>query len=186
MEPYGYDVAVIAVRLSEADRTMAELGANTSVSDSVITVAFPRKTTVRALTLRTGATGNRFRTEEVQCSHELQCSNDGRNWKTVSKLMVPILEYATVNVPPTKARYFRVKGPAMKSLELFTVPRVERVEERNGSSYPFDAWKYTTDAVPAAFCVREEDVVDISAGMGEDGHLVCTLPKGRWRIWRFQ
>ena len=185
VEPYGYDVAVIAVRLSEADRTMAELGANTSVSDSVITVAFPRKTTVRALTLRTGATGNRFRTEEAQCPHEFQCSNDGRNWKTVSKLMVPILEYATVNVPPTKARYFRVKGPAMKSLELFTVPRVERVEERNGSSYPFDAWKYTTDAVPAAFCVREEDVVDISAGMGEDGHLVCTLPKGRWRIWRF-
>ena len=185
VEPYGYDVAVIAVRLGEADRTMEELGAETSVSDSVITVSFPRKTTVRSLTLRTGATGLRPRSGEIPCPHELQCSNDGRKWKTVSRLILPVLEYATVNVPPVKARYFRVKGPALKSLELFTVPRIERVEERNGSAYPLDAWKYSTGDVPATFCVREEDVVDLSGGMSEDGHLVCTLPKGRWRIWRF-
>ena len=185
VEPFGYDVAVIAVRLSDADRSMAELGAEISSSDSVITVTFPRKTTVRALTLQNSATGFRPRTDDIPCPHELQSSPDGRRWETVCKLPLSILQYATVNVPATKARYFRVKGPGLLSLELYTVPRIERVEERNGSSYPYDAWKYATDTAPAAFCAREEDVVDLSARMDADGHLVCTLPKGRWRIWRF-
>ena len=185
IDPYGYDVAVIAVRLSDADKSLRELGAKVDVSDSVITVAFPRKTQVRALTLRSSITGSRTHSGDIPCPHELQSSSDGNKWKTVCKLPLPVLEYATVNIPATKARYFRVKGPGLKSLELFTVPRIERVEERNGSAYPFDAWKYTTEAVPAAFCAKEEDVVDLSAHMDADGHLTCTLPKGRWRIWRF-
>ncbi len=185
VDPYGYDVAVIAVRLSDGDRTMAELGAEVSASDSVITVTFPRPVTVRALTLRSGATGIRPRIGDTPCPHVLQYSKDGKGWKTVSRLRLSALEYATMNVPATKARYFRVRGPKLKSLELFTVPKMEQVEERSGAAYPYDAWKYGTDAVPAAFCAKEGDVIDLSAQMTEDGHLSCTLPKGRWRIWRF-
>ena len=185
VDPYGYDVAVIAVRLSDEDRTMEELGARVSTSDSVITVSFPRPATIRALTLRSGSTGFRPRSGDMPCPHELQYSSDGKTWKTAGKLMLSVLEYATVNIPAVKARFFRVTGPKLKSLELFTVPKLERVEERSGAAYPYDAWKYGTDAVPAAFCAKEGDVLDLSAQMTADGHLACTLPKGRWRIWRF-
>ena len=185
VDPYGYDVAVIAVRLSDEDRTMEELGAQVSASDSVITVSFPRPATIRALTLRSGSTGFRPRSGNMPCPHELQYSSDGKTWKTAGKLLLSVLEYATVNIPAVKARYFRVTGPKLKSLELFTVPKLERVEERSGAAYPYDAWKYGTDAVPAAFCAKEGDVVDLSAQMTADGHLSCTLPKGKWRIWRF-
>ena len=185
VDPYGYDVAVIAVRLSGEDRTMEELGAGVSASDSVITVSFPRPATIRALTLRSGATGFRPRVGDSPCPHELQYSRDGRHWKTVCKIRLSALEYATMNVPAVKARYFRVTGPKLKSLELFTVPKLERVEERSGAAYPYDAWKYTTDEVPVAFCGKEGDVIDLSAQMTADGRLSCTLPKGRWRIWRF-
>ena len=187
VEPYGTDVAVIAVRLRDADRTMEELGAAVSVNDadSTISAAFPRKTMVRALTLRSSVTGSRTRKDAPEAPHAFQCSNDGRRWKTVCRLPLSTLEYATVNVPPTKARFFRVKGPGLKSLELFSVPRIERVEERNGASVPMDAWKYATPEVPETFCIKEENVLDLSAYMSEDGHLSCTLPQGRWRIWRF-
>jgi hypothetical protein len=121
----------------------------------------------------------------MPCPHELQYSSDGKTWKTAGKLLLSVLEYATVNIPAVKARYFRVTGPKLKSLELFTVPKLERVEERSGSAYPYDAWKYSTDTAPAAFCAKEGDVVDLSAQMTADGHLSCTLPKGKWRIWRF-
>ena len=185
VDPFGYDVAVIAVRLSDEDRTMEELGAQVSASDSVITVSFPRPVTVRALTLRSASTGFRPRSGDMPYPHELQYSSDGKTWKTAGKLLLSVLEYATVNIPAVKARHFRVTGPKLKSLELFTVPKLERVEERSGSSYPYDAWKYGTDKVPAAFCAEEGNVVDLSARMTADGHLACTLPKGKWRIWRF-
>ena len=185
VDPFGYDVAVIAVRLSDENRTMEELGAEVSASDSVITVSFPRPVTIRALTLRSASTGFRPRSGDMPCPHEFQYSSDGKTWKTAGKLLLSVLEYATVNIPAVKARHFRVTGPKLKSLELFTVPKLERVEERSGSAYPYDAWKYGTDKVPAAFCAEEGNVVDLSASMTADGHLACTLPKGKWRIWRF-
>ena len=185
VEPFGYDVAVIAVRLNGGDRTMEELGATVSAKDDEVTVAFPRKTLVRALTLRSSRTGVRPRVGETPCPHELQCSNDGKTWKKVCGLPVSALEYSTVNVPDVKARHFRVTGPGIKSVELFTVNKIERVEERAGASNPYDCWKYATDRAPESLCAKEADVIDLSAKMSPDGRLVCELPKGKWRIWRF-
>jgi hypothetical protein len=183
---YGYDIAVIAVKLPSAEKGMEELGgAVVKAADTCITVSFPRKTLVRAFTLQSLPTGIRPRKGSAEGPNELQYSANGKVWKTLVRIPMSPQDFTTMNIPPTKARWFRVVGPHIQDLRLHTVRKVEHVEEKAGFANCYDFYRYPTEAQPGEACAAPAEVQDLSAALGADGVLRCTLPAGRWRIYRF-
>lgn len=183
IEPYGKDLYVLAVRLPYSDKSMNALGAQVSKSESTISVEFRKPQTIKSLTLKTMAMGDRPRTGKPECRNILECSDDGLKWRKVCDIEPTVLPYLTVNVPPTCAQFFRVKGEKLESLELFTVMKINHSQELGGFGIIHDFWKchtpYSKDAI------RTSDIIDLTGKMTADGKLECSLPAGRWRIYRF-
>ena len=185
VQDFGYDVAVVAVRLPEGDVSMEEMGAEVTRQADGITVRFPRPREIRAFTVKGVAGGYRPRDGYVYTSSEFQCSQDGKNWKTVCPVRKSPFEYVTLNIPPTKARYFRVTGEKNEDLQLYGVHKVEMFEEKAGYCFPYDFGRYPTETEKGEKCIRPEDVVILTDRMAADGRLACRLPEGNWRIYRF-
>lgn len=183
IEPYGKDLYVLAVRLPYSDKSMNALGAQVSKSESTISVEFRKPQTIKSLTLKTMAMGDRPRTGKPECRNILECSDDGLKWRKVCDIEPTVLPYLTVNVPPTCAQFFRVKGEKLESLELFTVMKINHSQELGGFGIIHDFWKYHTPYSKDA--IRASDIIDLTGKMTADGKLECSLPAGRWRIYRF-
>ena len=183
IEPYGKDLYVLAVRLPYSDKSMNALGAQVSKSESTISVEFRKPQTIKSLTLKTMAMGDRPRTGKPECRNILECSDDGLKWRKVCDIEPTVLPYLTVNVPPTCAQFFRVKGEKLESLELFTVMKINHSQELGGFGIIHDFWKYHTPYSKDA--IRTSDIIDLTGKMTADGELECSLPAGRWRIYRF-
>lgn len=183
IEPYGKDLYVLAVRLPYSDKSMNALGAQVSKSESTISVEFRKPQTIKSLTLKTIAMGDRPRTGKPECRNILECSDDGLKWRKVCDIEPTVLPYLTVNVPPTCAQFFRVKGEKLESLELFTVMKINHSQELGGFGIIHDFWKYHTPYSKDA--IRTSDIIDLTGKMTADGKLECSLPAGRWRIYRF-
>jgi hypothetical protein len=183
---YGYDIAVIAVRLPGAEKSMEELGATVvKAADTCITVSFPRKTLIRAFTIQSLPTGIRPREGSAEGPNELQYSADGKVWKTLIRIPKSPQDFTTMNIPATKARCFRAVGPHIQDLRLHTVSKLEHVEEKAGFANCYDFNLYPTRTVPGEKYALPQEVQDLSGAMTADGTLRCTLPAGRWRIYRF-
>ena len=161
VDPYGYDIAVIAVRLPKDDGI------------------------IRAVTVHLKDVGFRPREGSADTGFMLQCSRDGKKWKDICPVPKSPLQYVTFNISPTKAKHFRVTGDKVLGLEVFSEPKVNHFEEKAGYCFPYDFKRYGTDPVADKLCVKTSDVVDLTAKMNSDGHLQCSLPAGRWRIYRF-
>ena len=185
VEDYGYDVALLAVKLPEGDLSMEELGAEMKKDDSTITVRFPRPRLIRSFTVKGEQGGFRPREGNLYTEGELQCSQDGKNWKTVCRIRKSPFEYVTLNIPPTQARYFRVTGAPFQDLQLNGVRKVEMFEEKAGYCFPYDFNRFPTEQLANEKCIQQEDVVVLTGQMAPDGRLQCKLPEGRWRIYRF-
>lgn len=183
IEPYGKDLYVLAVRLPYSDKSMNALGAQVSKSESTISVEFRKPQTIKSLTLKTMTMGDRPRTGKPECRNILECSDDGLKWRKVCDIEPTVLPYLTVNVPPTCAQFFRVKGEKLESLELFTVMKINHSQELGGFGIIHDFWKYHTPYSKDA--IRTSDIIDLTGKMTADGKLECSLPAGRWRIYRF-
>lgn len=183
IEPYGKDLYVLAVRLPYSDKSMNALGAQVSKSESTISVEFRKPQTIKSLTLKTMAMDDRPRTGKPECRNILECSDDGLKWRKVCDIEPTVLPYLTVNVPPTCAQFFRVKGEKLESLELFTVMKINHSQELGGFGIIHDFWKYHTPYSKDA--IRTSDIIDLTGKMTADGKLECSLPAGRWRIYRF-
>ena len=183
---YGYDVAVIAVRLPAAEKSLAELGGVVSKDgDRAITVAFPRKTLVRACTVQSLPTGIRPRTGSADGPNEIQYSDNGKDWKTLARIPKSPQDFTTMNLPSVRARYFRAVGESVLDLKLHTVSKLEHIEEKAGFANCYDFNRYPTEPAPGEVFAASDDILDLSDKMAADGTLRCTLPSGRWRIYRF-
>ena len=161
VDSYGYDIFVVAVRLPKDDGI------------------------IRAVTVHLKDVGFRPREGSSDTGFMLQCSKDGKKWKDICPVPKSPLQYVTFNIPPTKAKHFRVTGDKVFGLDLFSEPKVNHFEEKAGYCFPYDFNRYGTGPVADKLCVRGSDVLDLTAKMDSDGHLQCTLPSGRWRIYRF-
>ena len=183
---FGYDVALVAVKLPDAEKSMEELGARVSRDeDKCITVEFPRKTTILSFNLQSLPTGIRPREGDFYGPNEIQCSNNGKVWKTIARIPKSPQDFTTMNIPATKAKFFRVKGEHILDLKLFTVASLEHVEEKAGFANCYDFNRFDTPVVEKDTYPAQGDVVVLSGKMGADGVLDCVLPEGRWRIYRF-
>lgn len=184
VKPYGKDLYVLAMRLPYSDKSMRAMGAQVEESDSVITVEFRKVQTIKALTLKSMAMANRPRSGAPDYTAVLECSADGIRWRKVCDIEPTILPYLTKDIPQTCAQYFRVRGRKLESLELFTVAKINHSQELGGFGIIHDFWKYNNTPY-SKDAVRPTDIIDLTDKMTADGKLQCTLPAGRWRIYRF-
>ena len=134
IEPWYEDIAVVAVRVPEQERTMAQLGAtisssggsftleqltNGDISDGVelplnasgthawIQYAFPEPVTIRAFTLAGGEMQDTFATKRSDGNY-IQYSQDGENWEELLRIPSSPVPQVTIDIPETTARYFRL------------------------------------------------------------------------------
>ena len=183
VKPYGKDLYVLAVRLPYSDKSMKALAERIEESDTEITVKFRKPQTIKALTLKSMAMSDRPRSGNPKYKNILECSDDGMKWRKVCDIEPTVLPYLTLNIPPTCALFFRIKGEKLESLDLFTVTKVNHSQELGGFGIIHDFWKYHTPYSKDA--IRTSDIIDLTGKMTADGKLECSLPAGRWRIYRF-
>ena len=187
--PYGKDLFVLAVKRSPSDRSMEEMGAEIEVSDTLITVKLNRRYSIKAFTLKSMSMGGRPREGEPVWRNVLECSDDGVSWKEIHKVSPSRLPYMTEDISPVRARWFRVRGEKLEALDLFTTRKVNHSEELGGFSNVPDFNKFHIPPERRFFSrgryVKTGDVIDLTGKMTPDGHLSCSLPGGRWRIYRF-
>ncbi len=133
---YYQDVAVIAYKLPEADKTLRELGATVTASggnfqlaqltdgdlDKAVLLppdaakgyawvqfAFPRAQTIRAVTMVGGGNPGLFGVGTPAAdSRALEASDDGVTFRRVAYVPPGAVMQQTVTIPETTARYFRV------------------------------------------------------------------------------
>ena len=185
VQDFGYDVALVAVKLPEGDLSMEEMGADVTKDASAVTVRFPRPHVIRSFTVKRTQSGFRPREGEIYTDSELQSSQDGKTWKTICRVRKSPSDYVTMNIAPAKARFFRVTGEAVKDLQLNGVRKIEMFEEKAGYCFPYDFNRFPTEKIDHEKCIQADDVVILTGRMSPEGRLTCRLPEGKWRIYRF-
>ena len=134
-EKYYTDVAVIAVRRPESDRTLTELGAKITSSGGHFTLEqltngdltdygklpahesgyawiqyeFPKPQTIKALSTVNEIPRRRGHSIPAYCQDSLQVSDDGVNFRTVFGIPVGDALRQTISFDGITAKYFRLK-----------------------------------------------------------------------------
>ena len=133
--PWYQDVAVVAIRVPDADKTLSQLGASVSTSGGDFTLeqltdgdlangselktnpagthgwiqyTFPEAVTVRALTLVGGPVRSQWDAGAPSFENFIQCSTDGIMWKDVCHIPSGSVAQQTIDIPVTTAQYFRL------------------------------------------------------------------------------
>ena len=134
--PWYRDVAVVAVRVPEAEQSLSGLGAEVTSSGGAFTVdmlsngdladgadlpknpagthawiqyTFPEPVTVKALTLVGGDVRSQWDAAAPTYRHFLESSADGLHWQEVCRIPSGSVPQQTIDIPVTTARYFRLQ-----------------------------------------------------------------------------
>ena len=216
IEPWYKDIAVVAVRMPENDRSLKELGATVSSSegtfsldmltdgcfsdfvqigawpgeDAWIRYDFPEPQSFRSVTIGCEAFRPRFLPMPAPVRMYLECSDDGVHFRSVAPIPDNVLCAMTIDFPAQTARHWRLriprrngaaaKGHRIREFHLHPVAKVNRAEEKAGFAAQIDFMEHPTPDSPDAI----RDIV-ILGEPAKDGALSCSLPQGRWRIYRF-
>ena len=146
--PWYEDVAVVAVRVPEEEKSLVELGAkvsssggefsvemlsngdlsdgdalprNPSGSHSWIQYSFPQDVTVRAMSLAGGEIRDQWAAVPPSYNNYLECSDDGIIWQEVCRIPSGCLPQQTFDIPVTTARFFRLNIVNPKGNHLLAV-----------------------------------------------------------------
>ncbi|HEY3628452.1 MAG TPA: glycosyl hydrolase [Terracidiphilus sp.] len=145
----------------------------------------------------------------------LEASDDGQNFREVTKLNGDDAPENTVSFPAVTAKYFRVtfkrtppppvpdwaqgidpdsfgiKLPPkptdfeIAEMVLHAGPRVNQWEEKAAFVPVRDLYHFATPPVEPGEAVAKSDVLDLTSKMGADGKLDWTPPAGDWVVLRF-
>jgi len=174
---------------------------------------FPNVVTVRSLTIATSPGGaTNWRSGIGIPEKTLEASDDGVNFREVTKIVEGRTPQTTVSIPETAAKFFRVTfkpmppppppawaqgadmgGPPraaattfkIAELALHEIPRVNHFEEKAAFATPADLYQYATLPIAPDQAIAEQDVVDLTSKMHSDGTLDWTPPAGDWVVLRF-
>jgi len=225
---YYEDIAVIAMKLPQGYKSSAQLGAKVTSSsgnftleqltdqdlqnpgflatdakkDAWIQFEYPEAVTIRSITISDGNVSGKT----------LQSSDDGKTWTTVCPLSGGRLAQATLSVPATTAKFFRVlyaarpamgggmgmdnmmgmgapapkdpQGNSIAELDLCTYSKANRFEDKAGFAATAHLTTLPTAASEGENFSTPSDVVDVTEFV-KDGVLTWTAPEGTWKIFRF-
>ena len=227
-EPWFEHIATLAVKLPDAELSMQEMGARVTSSGGYFTVnqlsngdfadgvelpsatdgdyawiqySFDTPRMIRALTLCGGKKRGIWRNEPPTYDNRLEASDDGVTWRRVCDIPSSVSPVLTMDIPATKARYFRlmVKNPPVDSslvryglppqvptgtkipeFVLHGVVKVNHAEDKAGFAAPHDFADYLTPVTGDPVTVVQ-DLSLVDAG----GFFIWQVPPGRWRVYRF-
>ena len=213
IDPWYEDVAVVAVRLPDADRSLQELGATVRSSEGRFTVdmltdgllaegitlaaqkpawvqyEFPEPQTFQGVLVSTERLRSRYGSVPGGIRLFLECSDDGKNYREAARIPDNVVFSITVDFPPQTARFWRLRinpaanypqGQCLREFVLYPTVRVNHAEEKGAFAAQHDFMQFPTPDSPDAI----RDVVVIEAPIRE-GKVACSLPEGRWRVFRF-
>ena len=169
---------------------------------SWIQFKFPRPETIQSVTIVAKDRGG-------ELGRVLETSDNGLQFRKVTEIKEGQSAQSTVTFPPVKSRFFRItfatpasmpyntgpdgsvkgrsvipEGVLIAELDLHTVARVNRFEDKAGFSSCKDLYSLATPAIPAADAIRRKDVIDLTSKMKSDGKFEWTPPAGNWVILR--
>ncbi|MCQ2181212.1 MAG: glycoside hydrolase family 2 [Bacteroidales bacterium] len=186
-DPHKYDfykdLAVFAVRLSDNDLTMEELGVKPTLEERCWTYEFPRPTTIRSYSI--GMEDWNY----GKYGYAIECSEDGEVYRTISPCLPDVnAVMKSVDIPATTARFFRLRQTGggewiVTHFSLSPMTRVNFDSEKagfvtSGSMREFHPTPETDDPTPMS------DIIEISRHY-RNGVLDWKVPEGRWKIYRF-
>ena len=182
------DLYAIAVRRNKADKTMEELGATPIQGDGWMGYRLKQPVTIKALSIVDGQTRGIWAAAPAPVTKYLEVSDDGKSYRRVCGIPHGSVRRQTIEIPPTKGRYFRVvcEQPDTKvtELTLHSVARINHAEEKAGFATPSDLMDHPTTASDDEV-VTMDDVIDLTALMDAEGRLQWEAPRGDWRVYRF-
>ncbi len=136
---------------------------------------------------------------------EVQSSDNGREWKTLTSATVPNAATALITFSEVAARYFRILilssyenenvqmydalfGSHSQAVDEanaigFTIRNIQDLDDQN-TEYNFPA-PTTWPVLSANKVIPRPSVIDISRLMDQKGRLTWDAPAGRWTILRF-
>lgn len=209
------DIAVVAVKIPDSEISMDEMCPSISVSGGKVTIEnltndsvndfmpvspdrdrycwisyeLKEPAAIRSIVL----SDKKMKGDANAIERDLQCSDDGVHFRTISRLGYQGAIEKTYNIPPTTAKFFRLRLRntendksadciGVSKFILSTVGRVQLAADKAGNSfYRLIAKEPTPDAHVTA---KVSDVLDISDNF-KNGVLGWQAPEGRWRIFRF-
>jgi len=145
----------------------------------------------------------------------VESSDDGQNFKEITKIVQGGSPEHTISFAPVKAKYFRVtfkrtppppipawaQGIDFDSIGIKMPPkptdydiaelvlhaggRVNRFEEKAAFTPMPDLYQFATPTYQPSAVVAKADVVDLTSKMHPDGTLDWTPPAGEWVVLRF-
>jgi hypothetical protein len=177
---------------------------------------FPRPQTVRSITFvtRDPAWIESMILQMSAPEKTLESSDDGQNWKPVTKLESGDAPEHTVSFAPVTAKYFRVtfmrtppppipdwaagmdassfgiklppvpKTYGIAELVLHPGARVNQFEEKAAFVPEDDLYHLATPPAEPDEAVKKSDVIDLTSKMSPDGKLDWTPPPGEWVVVR--
>jgi hypothetical protein len=173
-----------------------------------IQFAFAEPQTFKALTVVGGGDRGPFGLNgELKDTRSLETSDDGVNFKWVCFIPAGEVLQQTILIPETRAKYFRVTfknppvpfsfaaitggapptkpppGTEIAEINLHTITRINRFEEKDAFAPAGDLSSYPTPATSDA--ISSAEIINLSDKMKADGTLTWTAPPGNWVILRF-
>jgi hypothetical protein len=155
---------------------------------------FSEAQTIRAITLVLQGVPRR-----APSTQELECSNDGQQFRTVVAIPGGRSPETTISFPEATAKFFRVTfrtlppapteppPPANHQIaELVLHPglRVNHFEEKAAFATNPDLYDFPTPEADSKDVILKADIVDLTSKMRPDGALDWTPPAGRWMVLR--
>jgi hypothetical protein len=211
-ESWCAHVATLALKLPDAEKTMAQMGARVtssggdfsveqlsngdfndavelpSVSDGTpawIQYSFDQPQMIRALTLAGGERREAWRNDPPTYGNCLEASDDCVTWRRVCDIPSDILPVLTMDIPATRARHFRllVRNPKGTKIPEFVLHTVVKVNHAEDKAGFASAYDFADYLTPDT-STPVSDVQDLSL-VDQGGFLIWKVPEGRWRIYRF-
>ena len=164
---------------------------------------FAKPTTIQSLTLAVSQSGR-------PGSQEFEASKDGKEYKTVIKIPAARGSQHTFTFAPETGRFFRFTvlapdrqpgqrtnsfgsspqrpavpaGTQIAELDLHTVARVNRFEDKAAFTSAIGLSSIATPPVKASDIINKENVIDLTTKMASDGTLNWDPPQGNWIVMR--
>lgn len=203
--------AVNAAFLSDGDFTTAiELPLGEKGSAAWLQMDFGVPQTFQSMSI--SLQGSRYLGDDLRftiryTTAELQCSDNGVDFRPVVSVENSIDVEQTAAFAPTTARYFRLLLPTPPSVEipsalngfffppqtlhklaefvLRSAPRTDRFEEKAGFflTQPTQVAQLKTPA-PVREAISPQDIVDLTSQVRPDGSVSWTPPPGHWTVLR--
>ena len=203
-------VATLAVKLPDAERSMQDMGAKVTSSGGSFSVreltdgdfsqdlelplgageeyawiqySFDTPQLIRALTLCGGQRRSIWQNTPPDYDNCLEASDDGIVWRKVCDIPSACSPVLTMDIPATRARFFRLlvrQKTRIPEFVLHGVVKVNHAEDKAGFAAPYDFADYLTpDSSDAVHRIEDLSLID------DNGRMIWDVPPGRWRIYRF-